>query len=85
MLRKAARQSTESEVTVCLTPEVKGKTFQEKGVVNGAITARDERKLTWPKQQTLAWDAAQLQSMLRMLRAKSLISSTARENKNRPK
>lgn len=46
MLRKAARQSTKSEVTVCLTPEVKGKTFQEKGVVNGAITAGDERKLT---------------------------------------
>lgn len=49
MLRKAARQSTESEVTVCLTPEVKGKTFQEKGVVNGAITAGDERKLTSAK------------------------------------
>lgn len=46
MLRKAVRQSTESEVTACLTPEVKEKTFQEKGVGNGAITAGDQRKVT---------------------------------------
>lgn len=49
MLRKAVRQSTKSEVTVCLTPEVKEKTFQEKGVGNGAITAGDQRKVTSDK------------------------------------
>lgn len=49
MLRKVARQGTESEVTVCLTPEVKGKTFQEKGVVSGAIIAGDQRKMTSDK------------------------------------
>lgn len=49
MLRKVVRQSTESEVTACLTPEVKEKTFQEKGVGNGAIAAGDQRKVTSDK------------------------------------
>lgn len=81
------RQSTESEVTVCLTPEVKGKTFQERGVFNRAITAGDQRKVT--SNQTKPGLGVKLGGCggvhLGYIWPRVLIFSTAKENKNQTK
>lgn len=49
---------------MCLTPEVRRRTFQEKGVVNGAITAGDQRKVTSNQtKQSLGWGCSSVASV----------------------